>query len=198
MQKRDFIQQFMIQAMSALNWDFDKALKYAEKAWFKLSENGYGDTNKQGPRDILKAYDQLAKQPVMKAAFDLFWAAFDKHGNRDRAAMRWLQMGEQEKAEYDRIIVAAKREAAARKSPPEGRTAIHAEGWLTQRRWLDADDTTTDQAQKQQNRREHELRRINQDLAHAKRMAEQTAEDYWHNEVEKLTEQLKQLRGNHD
>lgn len=198
MQKRDFIQQATLQFMPALDWDFEKAFKYAEKAWFKLSEKGYGDTNKHGPRDIPKAYDQLEKQPVLKAAFDLFWAAFDKHGNRDRAAMRWLQMGEQEQSEYDRIIAAAKRETAARKNLPEGRTAIHAEGWLTQRRWLDSTETTTDQAQKQQNQKEQRLRQVNQDLAHAKRMAEQTGEDYWHKEVQKLTEQLRQLRGNHD
>lgn len=198
MQKRDFIQQAVIQFMPALDWDFEKAFKYAEKAWFKLSEKGYGDTNKQGPREIPKAYDQLAKYPAQKAAFDLFWAAFDYKQGRDRAAARWLQMGKLEKAEVDQIIQAAKREAADRKSLPEGRAPKMAEGWLTERRWLDGTETSTDQARKQQNQKEQQTRRINQDLAHAKRMATQTGEQFWADEAEKLTAQLKQLRDAHD
>lgn len=198
MQKRDFIQQAVIQFMPALDWDFEKAVKYAEKAWAKLGEKGYGDPVKQGPREIPKAYDQLAKYPAQKAAFDLFWAAFDYKQGRDRAATRWLQMGKLEKAEIDQIIQAAKREAAQRKNLPEGRVAKMAEGWLTERRWLDGAETTTDQAAKQQNQREQQIRQINQDLAHARRMADDTGDPYWFGEIEKLTEQLRQMRNAHD
>lgn len=194
MQKRDFIQQAVIGFMPALDWDFEKAVKYAEKAWFKLGEHGYGDVKPTGQREISKAYDQLAKTPTMKAAFDLFWAAFDYKQGRDRAAARWLQMGKLEKAEVDQIIQAAKREAANRKNLPEGRAPKMAEGWLTERRWLDSSETTTDAATKQKNQREQQLRQINQDLAHAKRMADDTGDPYWHGEVHKLTEQLRQLR----
>ena len=179
-------------------FDADKAISMAEKLWAKLTERGYGDPNKQAPRDIPKAYDQLAKYPASKAAFDLFWAAFDYKQGRDRAAARWLQMGKLEKSEIDQIISAAKREAAGRKNLPEGRVAKMAEGWLTERRWLDGAETTTDQAQKQQTQRDQQLRQINQDLAHAKRMADDTGDPYWYSEAEKLTEQLRQLRGNHD
>lgn len=194
MQKRDFIQQFMITAMPQLDWDFDKALKYAEKAWFKLSERGYGDPNKQGPRDIPKAYDQLKKHPVMLAAFDLFWAAFDYKAGKDRAAARWLQMGALSKQDYDQLIQAAKREAAQRKNLPEGRAPKMAEGWLTERRWLDSAETATDTAQKQQNERTQQLRQLNQDLAHAKKMADQTGDPYWQAEADKLTQQLREAR----
>lgn len=204
MQKRDFIQQavltFLPQTKNAETgkWDIALAIAMAEKLWDQLSQRGYGDPNKQGPRDIPKAYDQLAQHAVMKAAFDLFWSAFGKYGNRDGAAMRWLQMGELSKQEYDEIVQAAKRSAAARKNLPEGRTAIHAQGWLSQRRWLDEAETTTDQTQKQQNQREQLTRQINQDLAHARRMADDTGDPYWVGEIEKLTEQLRQMRNAHD
>ncbi|MCQ8182192.1 hypothetical protein NP603_13805 [Methylomonas sp. SURF-1] len=204
MQKRDFIQQavltFLPQTKNAETgkWDTALAIAMAEKLWDQLSQRGYGDPNKQGPRDIPRAYDQLAKYPIMKAAFDLFWAAFDYKQGRDRAAARWLQMGELPKQEYDRIVQAAKREAAQRKNLPEGRAAKMAEGWLTERRWLDGAETTTDQAQKQQSQREQQLRQINQDLAHAKRMADDTGDPYWIGEIEKLTEQLRQMRNAHD
>ena len=185
--------------MPQLDWDFDKALGYAKKAWHRLDEAGFGDVNRQGPRDIPKAYDQLARQPVMKAAFDLFWAAFDYKAGRDRAAARWLQMGELHKTEYDKIVQAAKKEAAARKQLPEGRAAKMAEGWLTERRWQDYEETTTDLATREQQAREQQLRQINQDLAHARRMATETDDPYWHNEANKLTEQLRTERDkNHD
>ena len=200
MQKRDFIQQAVLTLLPQTKheetgkWNADLAIAMAEKLWDKLSQRGYGDTKQAGPRDIPKAYDQLAKYPVMKAAFDLFWAAFDYKSGRDRAAARWLQMGKLEKAEYDQIVQAAKREAAARKTLPEGRVAKMAEGWLTERRWLDSTETTTDQAQKQQNQKEQQLRQVNQDLAHAKRMADDTGDPYWYSEADKLTEQLRALR----
>lgn len=200
MQKRDFIQkatlQFLDQTRNATTGkcDADLAIAMSEKLWDKLGARGYGDVKPRGQREILKAYDQLAKNPTMKAAFDLFWAAFDyKHG-RDRAAARWLQMGVTDKTEIDKIIQAAKREAANRKHLPEGRVAKMAEGWLTERRWLDSSETTTDTASKQQNQREQQLRQITQDLAHAKRMAADTGDQYWHNEANKLTESLRQMR----
>lgn len=204
MQKKDFIQQAVLQFLPQTKkqgsdkCDVDLAIAMAEKLWAKLSERGYGDSKPTGPRDIPNAYDQLKKQPVMKAAFDLFWAAFDHKQGRDRAAARWLQMGQQTKQEYDKIIAAAKRAAAERKNLPEGQVAKMAEGWLTERRWLDSAETSTDAAQKQQNQRDQQLRQVNQDLAHAKRMVSDTGDDYWHNEVNKLTEQLRQMRDAHD
>lgn len=204
MQKRDFIQQAVLQFLPQTKnaetgkCNVDMAIAMAEKLWDKLSQRGYGDSKPTGPRDIPKAYDQLAKHPVMKAAFDLFWAAFDLKQGRDRAAARWLQMGELRKQDYDQIVAAAKKEAAQRKNLPEGRVPKMAEGWLTERRWQDYDETSTETAKKQQNQKEQQLRQLNQDLAHAKRMADDTGDPYWYGEADKLTEQLRQLRNAHD
>jgi hypothetical protein len=204
MQKRDFIQQAVLQFLPQTKsegtgqWNADLAIAMAEKLWDKLSQRGYGDSKPSGPRDIPKAYDQLRKQPVMLAAFDLFWVAFNYKAGKDRAAARWLQMGEQSKQVYDQIIAAAKRAAAQRKNLPEGQVAKMAEGWLTERRWQDHEETGTETAQKQQSQQQQQLRQISQDLAHAKKMADQTGDDYWHKEADKLTEQLRQMRGNHD
>jgi len=204
MQKRDFIQQAVLQFLpqtknaASGKCDVDLAIAMAEKLWDKLSQRGYGDARPTGPRDIPKAYDQLSKDPAGKAAFDLFWAAFDYKSGRDRTAARWLQLGPLDKATVDQIIQAAKREAVQRKNLPEGRVAKMAEGWLTERRWLDSTETTTDQAQKQQNQKEQQLRQVTQDLAHAKRMADDTGDPYWYSEADKLTEKLRELRGQHD
>lgn len=192
MQKRDFIQAALIEWLPQLAWEPDQALRYAERAWAVLNERGYGDVKPTGSRDIPKAYDKLA--PDQRAAFDIFWVAFGKHGNRDRAAARWTQLGQLPKPEYDSIVEAAKRESDARKKLPENRTGIHADGWLNQRRWLDNDETGVETAQKQQNRVQQEIRRVAGDLNHAKQMAQQTGEKYWQDQVGRLTEQLKQLR----
>lgn len=204
MQKRDFIQQAVLQFLPQTRkaetekCDVDLAIAMAEKLWAKLSQRGYGDSKPSGQREIPKAYDQLANHPAMKAAFDLFWAAFDHRKGRDRAAARWLQMGELSKGDVDQIVQAAKKEAANRKNLPDGRVPKMAEGWLTERRWQDFEETSTETAQKQQTQRERDIQRINQDLVHAKRMAAQTGEECWQNEADKLTDQLRQLRQNHD
>jgi hypothetical protein len=203
MQKRDFIQQAVLQFLPQTKneagvFNVDLAIAMAEKLWAKLSERGYGDLSKQGPRDIPKAYDQLKKHPVMKAAFDLFWSAFALKKGMDGAATRWLQLGELSKDEYDQIIQAAKREAEARKKLPEGAIPKHAQGWLTERRWMDNLETSTEAAQKQQNQHEWKMRQINQDLNHAKRMADDTGDPYWYAEIDKLTDQLRQMRDTHD
>lgn len=204
MQKRDFIQQAVLQLLPQTKrddtgkWDTDLAIAMAEKLWDKLSARGYGDSKPNGPREIPKAYDQLRKNPTLLAGFDLFWLAFDyKHG-KDRAAARWLQLGPMSKTELDIILAAAKREASARKQLPEGRVPKMAEGWLTERRWLDHAETETDHSTKLQAQRAQHLRQLKQDLAHAKRMADDTGDPYWSNETDKLTEQLRQLRDSHD
>ncbi len=196
MKKREFIQAACIQFMPALNWDLDKAMAYAEKLWTRLDDKGYGTLKETGPHEITKAYDKL--NPVMKAAFDLFWLAFDYKASKDRAAGRWLQLGELSKAEYDKIIAGAKRAAAARKNLPEGQVAKMAEGWLAERRWTDTEETPVDQAQKQAAQRAQAMQKINQDLAHAKKMADQTGDPYWCDEVNKLTQQLRSQRSAHE
>ncbi|MFA6700959.1 MAG: hypothetical protein WCS28_12425, partial [Thiomicrospira sp.] len=123
---------------------------------------------------------------------------FDYKAGKDRAAARWLQLGSLSKQECDQIVQAAKQEAQARKNLPEGRVAKMAEGWLTERRWLDRDETPVDAAKKQQAQHEQKIRQVTQDLAHAKRMADDTADPYWYSEIEKLTQQLRDLREPND
>lgn len=192
MQKRDFIQHAAIHFMPQLNWDLDEAIRYAERLWQRLGDRGYGDTKQTGPRDIVKAYDKLT--PVMKTAFDLFWLAFDYKRGRDEAAATWLQMGELNKTEYDAIIASAKQAAEERKSLPECQVPIMAQGWLSKRRWLDAQASGTELNRKQQSEHQQHIRKITGDLAHAKQMADQTGDDYWADLADKLTEKLHQLR----
>ncbi len=192
MHKKNFIQAASIQFMPELQWNVDKSIQYAEKLWTRLSEKGYGEPRQTGPREPEKAYDRLT--PVMKAAFDLFWRAFDYKTGKDGAAARWLHMGELPKADYEAIFAAAKTEARRRLTLPEGQTPIMAQGWLTQRRWLDTAATPIDQRRREQNQHQQAMMKINGDLAHARMMLEQVGGDYWQGEVDKLTEQLKQLR----
>jgi DNA repair exonuclease SbcCD ATPase subunit len=198
MHKKEFVQSALIAWLPQTGWNFDKAMKFAEKAWRGLEARGYGDAKPSKPREIAKAYEKLKQNPVMQAAFDLFWVAYDyKHG-KDRAAMRWLQLGELDKEEYDRIIAAARRAVQTAKNLPEGQARKYPEGWLSERRWMDDEKTQTEIRQNALSAAEQQYRRVNQDLAHAKNMAKQTGESYWQQQVEKFTEQLRNLRGSHE
>jgi hypothetical protein len=194
MKKRDFIQTACIQFMPETQWDIDKSIQYAEKLWLRLDEKGYGEPKPTGPQVLSKAYDKLKAKPVMLAAFDLFWLAFDYKEGKQEAAGVWLQMGELSKGEYSAIVAAAKRTASKRKSLPEGQTPIMAQGWLSKERWLDNEVAPTDPAKAQQSAQQQALFKITQDLAHAKRMAGQTGEQFWADDAKKLTDQLRQLR----
>ncbi|PPD36781.1 MAG: hypothetical protein CTY18_03065 [Methylomonas sp.] len=197
MQKRDFIQHAATEFMPSLNWDVNKSIAYAERLWQALGAKGYGEPKKTGPREIANAYDKLAAAPLVKAQFDLFWAAFAHKYGRDRAAARWMLLGELTKAEYQQIINAAKVEAESRKNLPEGRVPIMAEGWLSERRWLDQQATPIDQAQKQQQQQLQAINAANQDLAHARQMAERSGDPYWQAEIIKITEKITELRRGH-
>ncbi len=196
MKNRDFIQQAVIEFLPQLNWDIDKAIAYAEKLHKRLDEKGYGDSKPTGPREIKKPYEKL--KPAMKTAFDRFWLAFDyKHGKAQAAGV-WLQMGELNKQQYDQIIKAAKQEAQRRKQLPEGMTPIMAQGWLSQERWQDFEETGTEKQKKQQDQTAAKIREITSALNHAKAMNAKTEDEYWPKEVQRLTEQLKQLRQNNE
>lgn len=193
MKKRDFIQAACIQFMPETQWDINKSIQYAEKLWLKLDEKGYGEPKVNGPQEIKKGYDKLT--PLMRTGFDLFWLAFDyKKSGKDEAAAAWLQMDDHSKAAYDKIITAAKRTAAERKTLPEGQVPIMAQGWLNKRRWLSYEETQTDAKVKQQTAAQQEMQKLNQDLAAARRMFELTKEQGWQDHIDRLTEQLKTLR----
>ena len=198
MKKRDFIQAACIEFLPALDWDIDKALAYAEKLWIRLNAKGYGEPKQTSKHEVKSAYKKLP--PVMLAAFDLFWLAFDYKEGRDEAAGSWLAMDKEDhtKATYDRIIAAAKQTAIDRKNLPEGRVSMMAQGWLSRRRWNDKQATPVDEQEKQRREQQQALQKINQDLSHAKKMAQQTGDPYWQVEAVKLTETLRKQRHDYD
>ncbi len=192
MKKRDFIQQAATEFLPQVDWDLDKSIRYAEKLWHKLDSKGYGDSKQSGPQPVSKAYDKL--NDPQKTQFDLFWRAFAYKQGRDRAAGAWLKLGTLTKDQHLQIIKAARIEAQNRKNLPEGRTPIMAEGWLSHRRFQDQAETAADHNQQQQQQAAAKIREITSALNHAKQMSQNTEDDYWPGEVERLTEQLIQLR----
>lgn len=196
MKKRDFIQQATIQFMPKTEWNIDKSIQYAEKLWLKLEQKGYGDTPESKPKTMVNYYKQLSAKSAKQ--FDQFWTAFDNKQGRQRAAMRWGQMGEQSTDELKKIIQAAKQTAAARKNLSPEQTPIMAEGWLSQMRFDDAEETHTEKTSKAQNQAILKIREVTGKLNHAKKMASTSNDAFWEKDVEKLTEQLKQLRHSND
>ncbi len=178
--------------MPEFQWDVDRSIRAAEKLWRKLDERGYGEPRENGPREVPRAYDKLSTE--QKAGFDLFWIAFDYKQARDRAALAWLKLGEIDDNELQQIIAAAKLAAQERKNLAPGISPKMAEGWLTERRWLDSSASETEKTQRAEQERKRHLQKISNDLAHAKNMADMTQDDFWPREVERLTSQLRQLR----
>jgi len=192
MKKRDFIQQATIQFMPETEWNIDKSIQYAEKLWLKLEQKDYGDTPASKPKQMVNYYKQLT--PNSAKQFDQFWIAFDNKNGKQRAAMRWGQMGELTNDELNKIVKSAKSTAAARKNLPPEQVPIMAEGWLSQMRFDDADETSTEKTSKAQNQASSQIRELTGKLNHAKKMNDNSNDEFWPKEVEKLTEQLKQLR----
>ena len=196
MKKCDFIQQACIQFMPETEWDTDKSIRYAEALWQRLGERGYGDSKPSEPKQMVNYYQQLSSKA--KQQFDQFWVAFDNKQGKQRAAMRWQQLGELSPDKLKKIINAAKQTAAARKNLNQDQTPIMAEGWLSQLRFDDYEETGTETKQKQQNQAVLKLRELTGTLNHAKKMAKNCTDDFWPEQVTRLTEQLKKLRGSND
>lgn len=132
MTKKEFIQRLIIRTAPPL----EKAaagIAYAEQLWKRLTDHGYGATDPTGPRDTKDWYKQL--QGEQKRQFDAFWRSFNYKKGRNRAAMRWHQMGDIDPASANQIIEAAAKEATTPLAPGVARKM--AEGWLTEKRWLD-------------------------------------------------------------
>jgi len=192
MKKRDFIQQASIQFMPQTDWNLDKSIQYAEKLWLKLDRKGYGDSQPSQPRDMINYYQQLSV--TAKQQFDQFWIAFDyKHG-KQRAAMRWGQLEKFSPTDLKNVIASAKQTAAARKNLKPDQTPIMAEGWLSQMRFDDYQETSTEKNQKKQNQAAQKIREITGALNHAKNMQQSCSDETWNTEVTRLTEDLKKLR----
>lgn len=135
MSKRRFIQS-AAPIMLLLHADkpcVDKAVHWAERLWDKLTERGYGASKAPESRAAQNHYEQLS--PRQRDWFDRFWAAFNHKHGRNRAAMRWAQLGELPNDKYQHIVDAAAREAG--RQLPQGQSRKMAEGWLADLRWQD-------------------------------------------------------------
>lgn len=198
--KRDFVQQASIEFLPHCHWNVDKSIQYAEKLWLRLTEKGLGDIKTTGPREPAKAYDRL--NPLQKTAFDLFWLVYDYKAGRDKAAASWLALGELDKHEYDAIISAAKIEAEQRKSLPEGRVPKMAQGWLSERRWLDRKRSETEKKVEKKEILRQQIAKLQGELAHAENMLQLSQSnrsyptgqcDYWAGVRDRLKTEMEKI-----
>lgn len=177
--------------------DATRAIQWAALLWKKLTEAGYGD--KQGdskPRSPEADYCQQMSERQRKL-FEQFWAAFNYKQGRNGAAMRWLQLGECSDEEYRQIISAAKAEASKPMQP--GQVRKMAQGWLTERRWLDHLETPSAGIISPASKRAEEYRALISELDHAKRNLSiyKTEEDgyaYWQGQITRLSAAIEKLR----
>ncbi|MDI1278058.1 hypothetical protein [Methylobacter sp.] len=132
MSKKRFVQNVIARSLPRPE-KRQAALAYALELWEWLCKEGYGADQPSQPRES-KNWIELLSQHQRKA-FDAFWAAFDLKRDRNNAAMRWYQLGELSRDEYQEIITAARQEAG--KPIPPGQSRKMAQGWLFEMRWLD-------------------------------------------------------------
>jgi len=168
-----------------LEWNLDRAIRYAERLWERLSECGYGEGRRTGPRPLDDHYRALT--PRQREWFDRFWSAYNHKQGKQGAAMRWGQLGELDDDTYRQIVEAAGKEA--QRPLPPGQVRKMAQGWLTERRWEDHAGPRREPGDE----RQETLRRLAAELAHARRMAER-GDDYWAGEAERLEDEIRQLR----
>lgn len=134
MNQTDFIQRASIALFNPAEPDVDKAIAYAERLWHRLGERGYGAAKKHEPNTTKDYYAELST--CKRNAFDKFWQAYNHKQGRNGAAMRWGQIPVSEHGDFEAIIAAAK--ADALKPRPNGSSRKMAQGWLAEKRWLDA------------------------------------------------------------
>lgn len=132
MTKKQFIQQIIIRALPEIQ-NLSATIQYAEQLWENMNYYGYGADKMPEPRENQNHYKKLSEN--QRIAFDKFWDAFNHKKDRNRAAMRWLQLGNLTADEYQFIIDAAKKEAL--RNLPVGQVRKMAEGWLSDRRYED-------------------------------------------------------------
>lgn len=132
MNKAQFIQHLIIRACPSAD-KIQPAIAHGEWLWEALTQAGYGDKAPIQPRELKDDYySQLNSR--QKAAFDKFWQTYNHKIGKQRAALRWQQLGELSADDYQKIIAAAAKEA---QRDFKGQARKHAEGWLSERRWQD-------------------------------------------------------------
>ncbi len=184
--KRAFIQRAVIAFLPWLDGDFDRAVRYAERAWTRLSERGYGSAKPQGPRPMDNHYAALSER--QRQWFDRFWKAYNHKQGKQGAAMRWGQLGELDDDAYQHIIDAARK--AAEQPLPQGQVRKMAQGWLYERRWEDYAPAATATKNDERHAR---LRQLSGELAHARQLAGM-GDEYWAGQVSVLEQKIEQLR----
>ena len=162
MTKKDFVQRATVSLFPFADLDPAKAIKWAERLWERLSEQGYGAPKREGPREGEDWYAKLA--PEQRQAFNRFWDAFRLKQGRNGAAMRWAQIDPSAEL-AERLVEAARREA--QKAVPTGQSRKMAQGWLQERRWEDQAPT---QAANPADTQAHRLRQLYAELATLERL----------------------------
>lgn len=182
MNKAQFIQHLIIRSCPAVD-KIQPAIAYGESVWDELTKAGYGDKKPTEARELKQdAYAGL--NPAQKQSFDKFWTVFNYKVGKNRAALRWMQLGDLSREQYQKIISAARSEAN-RDFKDQARK--HAEGWLNDQRWQDYEPN----ADQPDNR---EFIRINSELIGIKQLYNQTKDPALEAAIKKLEEKLRALR----
>lgn len=185
----------------AAHWekpDAERAVRLASALWRKLSDSGFGDKQDTKPKPRQPDADYYAQlHGKHKEMFDRFWNAYGLKEGRNEAAMRWHQLGDLQDAEYRQIISAATAEAGKPRRPEERRK--FAQGWLTERRWLDHLESPAAGVNSPASVRAVEYRKLSGDLEHAKRMmaafpVDDSSHTYWQTEAQRLSNAIESLR----
>lgn len=166
-------------------WCLDTALRYADALW---NRTGCDQPPREtGQRKTEDHYGRL--DPRLRALFDRLWTAYaHKHG-KQRAAARFAEINPTD-AQAQAMIQAAAADAQAPRQP--GQVRKYLEGWLSERRW---EDHVPAAGAKQADHAARQIREITGALAQAKDMAAKGVQaEYWQGEIERLTEQLRELR----
>ena len=185
MNKRQFLQAVVIRRLPAVT-DVQACIDYAEAVWGVLNKQGVGAEKASTPRESRNWASELTKDQA--SAFKAFWEAFANKQGRNEAAMRWYQMGELTRPEYQLIIDAAKAEAT--KTLPPGQVRKMAQGWLFEKRYLDYAKTPVSKTKETA----LEFNRLSGELSGLRKLYATTADPALASQISALELKLKTVR----
>jgi len=188
MSKKRFIQAVIARCLPSPD-KRQAALDYAEDLWDWLTKTGYGADQPATPRETKRWSDEFTHRQAL--AFKAFWEAFAYKKGSNRAAMRWVQLGELSKDEYQAIIDAAKQEA--QRPLPPGQVRKMAEGWLFERRWEDHARPQADPSRQLA----LELNRLMNELAGLNSLYNTSKEPALKGQIKRLEQQIQTMRNAH-
>jgi len=185
--RREFVQRAAIRLLDPAEPDANRAIRWAERLWDRLSARGYGAPEARGPREPVNWVDRLTTE--QRAWFDEFWSAFALKKGKQRAAMRWAQICPDE-ATARHIIEAGA--AEAKRPVPDGQVRKHAEGWLSERRWEDHTPSAGEHQRVCEVERANEISRLRGELAHVRQLSERTRDATVSGQLDEQIEDLQQ------